>query len=109
MDKQNLSELLWCTVFALYGSIARTLADNRDRGVRGWALVWLMSANAVISGFCGFLSAPLSQALHLDGPYRMFFAGVAGYMGLGFLALAENFVKGRMKDGNPPADPPAAG
>jgi hypothetical protein len=96
MDKNELFDVLLCSIFALYGSAARTLADNRAVGKSGWALTWLLVSNAVISGFCGLMAVPLSHVLKLDGPWRLFLAGMAGYMGLGFLAYLETMIKRRL-------------
>jgi len=96
MTEQELIDLIACAVVALYGSIARTVADNRDTGARGWRFIWLLAANACISGFCALMAIPLAQMLHLDGMYyKIFLAGMAGYMGLGFLAYCEKEMKRR--------------
>lgn len=102
METSLVYEVLVCSFFALYGSAARTLADNRDTGKTGWALVWLLSANAVISSFCGLMAVPVAQLLQLNGGWRLFLAGMAGYMGQGFLTSLETLVQRRIgsDDGN---------
>lgn len=90
--------LLFAVAFpmAIWGSVARTLADNWAKGKRGWTLIGLIIVNATISGFCALLIVPLSKILHFDFWLSMFSAGVAGYMGIGFITLAEAFFKKRL-------------
>lgn len=96
MSKQDLIDFLICAVVALYGSAAKTLADNRDTGARGLALLWLLLINAIISGFCGLMAIPVAKMLHCDPTQRLFLAGMAGYMGIGFLTYLENRVKEKL-------------
>lgn len=102
MDKKQLQDFAILAFFALYGSVARTLADNRENGKSGAALVWLLFCNGVIAGFCGLIVGPLSHALKLEPGWKLFAAGMAGYMGLGFLVLLEKMVKEKFGNANNP-------
>ncbi|MEJ5201897.1 MAG: phage holin family protein [Anaerolineales bacterium] len=81
---------------ALLGSIARTLSENLGRKKRGAALAALIISNGVIAGFCGIMAYTLSKALHMDPYWSQFIAGMSGWMGGVFLAIAEKFVTERL-------------
>lgn len=96
MEKKDLWLLAFTFPIAIYASVARTLAESWGAGKRGLALAGLVMVNAVIAGFCALLVVPLSKILHLDFWWTIFSAGVAGYMGIGFITMAESLFKKRI-------------
>lgn len=78
----NLRDAALCAGFAVFFSVARTLADNRDTGARGKALLWLLAVNSV-TGLAGGLLAPaLGDAGNLTLEWRVIAAAVIGWTGL---------------------------
>lgn len=97
MNKERLIELAFlCFGMSVWGSLARTFADNKMTKKRGKELLFMLVANAFISSFCGMLALPLAKALHLGNLWTVSIAGLAGWMGVGFLEIAEIEVKKRM-------------
>jgi hypothetical protein len=97
VSKDRLIELAFlCFGMSVWGSLARTFADNKMTKKKGKELLLLLVANAFISSFCGMLALPLAQALHLGHLWTVSIAGLAGWMGVGFLEIAEIQVKKRM-------------
>lgn len=96
MEKKDLWLLAFAFPISIYAAVARTLADNWGEGKRGWALAGLIIVNAIIAGFCALLIIPLSKILHFDFWWTIFSAGVAGYMGIGFITMAESLFKNRI-------------
>lgn len=82
----------WCLGMAVWGGFSRDLSDNKVKRTPK-VLAQLMAKNAVISSFCGVLSMLLSQNLQLGNLWTLAIAGIAGWMGVGFLNLLELTVK----------------
>lgn len=96
-------------MFSSYFSFARTLADNRDNGKRGWALFSLIVMNSAIAVAGGLMTGPISELLNLNQPLRLALAGLMGWVGVGqFMSLLETHLKRRFgaygNTGNAPGD-----
>lgn len=104
MEKKDFWFFAAMFPFSIVGAFARTFADNKTQGEKGWSLLFLIAVNCVISGFGGVMVFPISKILHLDLWWAQALAGIAGWMGVGFIALAETLVINRIKGGLPNDD-----
>lgn len=105
MDKISLLDSI---LYAAYFSTAKTVADNKDKNVRGWAWLTLIGANLVVAIAGGLITVPVSEILHLDKPQALVAASVLGWVGVGgFMTLLEKKAKERLEqiDGNLPKNP----
>lgn len=93
IEPKTLMRGLMIVGIGVWGGLARFLAKDQGKGKKGWAFVLALTSTSVISGFASIVTLPLSKALHLGDAWAVFLGGMAGYMGVSFLAIAEQQIK----------------
>lgn len=102
MDRTVLIDVGLCVAVAVFFSFCRTLADNRDTQVRGWALFWLIAVNCAMGIAGGLITVPLAEIMHFqDRAWRIIGASLIGWVGLAkTMKEIEERAKGKFPNAN---------
>ncbi|MGV3524352.1 MAG: hypothetical protein ACO1RX_09010 [Candidatus Sericytochromatia bacterium] len=105
MEKKDIFDMGLYSLFSAYFSFARTLADNRENGKRGWPLVSLLIINSAIAVTGGLITGPVSEIVGMNRAWSLVLASMIGWVGIAsFMVVLETLVKRRMGAYGSPAD-----
>ena len=97
----GVAELLWVAI-AMAGGIARYLDTYLRTGV--FPTVGMIVANAVVSGFSGYMFAQIVTKVAPE--WAVVAAGVGGYLGTQGIDWVATVIKGRVEAAIPGSKPP---
>lgn len=93
----SMTSIIWALLGAI-GGIVKVLAMLLTTSPlpSRKTIMWLVLANAFISGFSGFLGAVVVSTLTTNSDLHVVAAGICGYLGVAALDIISNWLKQRI-------------
>lgn len=98
-ELNSITALVWAALGAIGGIVkvlvqllgAKVLPTNK-------AIFWMLTANAFVSGFSGFLGAVLMSQISHSDDLHVVAAGICGYMGVAALDLLSTWARDKLSN-----------